>query len=295
MAVINPREYYHEQDKRTLDELTAIPGFTPLLKAFMKVFNEKLLHNVNMANKLRLGPKQLPNIYNMLPPICEKLGIDEPELYVEMNPIPNAYTYGDTQAFITITSGLLDCMTEDEVKTVLAHECGHIACRHVLYHTMASLILSGASGLVGLNILSIGLQFALLHWNRCSEFSCDRAAAVYMQDSKPVISTMMRLAGGGTKNLIDSMNLGLFMKQADDYSEHIGNSSFNKLLHYYLVKDASHPFLTIRASEIRKWCKTEQFHRIINYSEGKEDVLCPDCKTLMVDTWKFCRSCGYSV
>ena len=31
-------------------------------------------------------------------------------------------------------------MTEDEVRAVVAHECGHIACHHMLYHTIAVLL-----------------------------------------------------------------------------------------------------------------------------------------------------------
>ena len=138
MRPILPREYYHDQDRQALEALKEIPGFTGALKAFMKVFNEKMMHGLNMSSKIRLGPEQLPEIYAYLPPICTALGIEEPEFYLEMDPFPNAYTYGDSQVFITVTSGLLEHMEEDEIKAVLAHECGHIACRHVLYHTMAS-------------------------------------------------------------------------------------------------------------------------------------------------------------
>ena len=33
--------FIHDQDRVTLQALRSIPGFTPLLKAFMKVWNEK--------------------------------------------------------------------------------------------------------------------------------------------------------------------------------------------------------------------------------------------------------------
>lgn len=77
----------------------------------------------------------MPEIYNMLSPICEKLGIDIPEIYLELDVVPNAYTYGDTKPFIVITSGLLETMPMELLPTVIAHECGHIACHHTLYTT----------------------------------------------------------------------------------------------------------------------------------------------------------------
>lgn len=111
----------------------------------------------------------------MLPPICEKLGIDVPELYLQLNVNPNAYTYGDTEPFIVITSGLLETVPDELIPTILAHECGHIACHHTLYTTMGNLILNGAN-ILGLNELaSIPIQVAFHYWMRCSEFSAVRA------------------------------------------------------------------------------------------------------------------------
>ncbi len=145
MNAIYPQNYQHDLDQKALEQLEAVPGFSTVLKAFLKVFSESMYQGLNMSSKIRLSKNQLPQIYCLLPPICETLGIAEPELYLEMNPVPNAYTYGDSKIFITVTSGLIECMQEDELKAVLAHECGHIACHHVLYHTMASLLVGNGA------------------------------------------------------------------------------------------------------------------------------------------------------
>ena len=50
----------------------------------------------------------MPDIYNLVPPRCDKLGIDVPDLYLELNRDPNAYTFGDTEVAIVLTSGLLE-------------------------------------------------------------------------------------------------------------------------------------------------------------------------------------------
>ncbi len=292
MPTINPREYYHEQDRKALEALKSIPGFTPALKAFMKVMDEKMLHGVNMASKIRLGPNQLPHIYNLLPPICETLGIAEPELYLEMNPAPNAYTYGDTQVFITVTSGLLEYMEEDEIKAVLAHECGHIACRHVLYRTMGSMILNGGAEFLNLGIITVPLRLAFFHWKRCSEFSCDRAAAICMKDYNSVVETMIRLSGGPT-SITNDINKDLYLEQAAEYENLIGDSGLDKTLQYLALMTSSHPFSAVRAYEIKKWCESDRFKQIIAYADGVADgTVCSFCGNKMEPTWAFCKKCG---
>ncbi|MBQ4087466.1 MAG: M48 family metalloprotease [Clostridia bacterium] len=290
MRVVPPNRYYHPQDQKALDALKAIPGFTTVLKSFMKTFSEQMLHGVNMANKIRLGPDQMPEIYHLLPPICEALGIEEPELYLEMDPAPNAYTYGDTKVFITLTSGLLEYLEEDEIKAVIAHECGHIACRHVLYHTMADMILSGSEQFLDIGLLSLPLKLALYYWKRCSEFSCDRAAAVYMQGSSSMVETMIRLAGG-SKDLTSKINADLFLQQAKDYDTLIDESKLNKALQYLMVMNQEHPFLAVRAHEIDTWCKSDDFKTLMEYANGT-DKTCPACGALVEDGWQFCKKCG---
>lgn len=119
MAYINPLDVTHPEDQVALDNLQSMPLFTSATKAFMKAVPEDALAGLNMVQKIRLGPNQLPRVYALLPPICQKLGVAEPEFYLEMNPYPNAYTYGDTRVFITITSGLLQYLNEEEVRATI--------------------------------------------------------------------------------------------------------------------------------------------------------------------------------
>ena len=296
---VNADLYMHPQDKSALDALKAIPGFTTVLKGFMKNFSEQQLHGVNMATKLRLSKEQLPDLYNMLPPICEKLGINEPEFYLEMDPNPNAYTYGDTKAFLTITSGLVECMNEDELKSVIAHECGHIACHHVLYHTMAEFILQGLDTFIGLGLISLPLKLALSGWQRMSELSADRAAAIYMGGSDVVEDVMIRLSAG-SKSYIKGINKDLYMQQAKDYEDLIKDSGFNKLLQFLANMNGTHPFNSVRCSEIHKWCQSNEFNRIINgeiniYKEetANEEQYCKRCGAKLDKDALYCPRCGY--
>lgn len=256
--------FIHESDRAALKALKAIPGFTAAFKAFMNVWSERQFRIQNMSSKIKLSEEQMPKYYNMLPPICEKLGIDVPDLYLELDVVPNAYTYGDTKPFITITSGLLETVPDELIPTVLAHECGHIVCHHTLYTTMGAAILNGASflgGIFGLGkLISLPLQIAFYYWMRCSEYSADRAAAVYCNGAEQMTDICMRLAGWD-KDILSDARKDLFMKQALEYKEMIETSKWDKTLEFFALLKSTHPFTAVRAYEVDEWVKTEDFQK----------------------------------
>lgn len=290
-----PQDFIHPDDQTALSNLQSLPLFSECLKMFMKLGWEQFFHGTNMANKIRLGPDQLPEIYRYLPPICDRLGIQEPELYLEMSPQPNAYTYGDTRTFVTLTSGLLEYLEEDEIQAVIAHECGHIFCQHVLYHTMATLILQYGAALLGLpEVVTLPVRLGFTYWLRRSELSADRAAAVAMGDPKPVVETMIRLAGG-PKSLTGHVNLDLYLKQAEAY-DHLQESQWDKVLQGIAVMNIDHPFPAVRAREIMRWCATDQFKNVVQALASEPPApRCPHCTARLVEGWKFCQSCGHPV
>ncbi|MBQ9228329.1 MAG: M48 family metalloprotease [Eubacterium sp.] len=258
--------FIHESDRKALKALKAIPGFTPLMKAFIKHWNEKQFKIINLSSNIRIDENQMPEIYNMLPPICEKLHIEVPEIYLELDVVPNAYTYGDTKPFIVITSGLLETIPMELLPTVIAHECGHIACHHVLYSTIAGMLINGASAAgsyFGLGkLVSLPLQVAFYHWKRCSELSADRAAAYCDGTADNIIEMCMRFAGYD-RDLNLTASKELFMKQADDYKDMIDSSKWDKTMEFLVVANRSHPFNAVRASECNAWAQTPEFQALI--------------------------------
>ncbi len=239
----------------------------------LSIMNEPQRHIIDMSNKIHITENQLPKVYYMVQSICNKIGIDMPDLYLKLDRKPNAYTYGTENIAITIHSGLLECLEDDELYAVLAHECGHIACKHVLYHTIGAYILDG--GHMGLNKLSnvlnktlIGglisttvdssLELAFYHWLRCSELSADRVAMICCESSNPVIETMMRLAGG-TTHIDLEIDRDLFISQAEEYQKLTDEKKINKALEYWLTHNDSHPLLAVRAYQAREWANSDEF------------------------------------
>jgi predicted Zn-ribbon and HTH transcriptional regulator len=113
-----------------------------------------------------------------------------------------------------------------------------------------------------------------------------------MKSSEPVMKTMMRLAGG-SKTLTDRININAFMRQAEQYEELAEQSVLNNIMQMCLLMGNTHPFLPVRASEIKKWGYSDTFRNLIKYSEGDTARRCLKCKSEMENSWKFCRVCGY--
>lgn len=265
--------YLHDSDKKAMTALKAIPGFSQVMKAFMKIWSEQQLRLVNMSSNLLLSEKQMSKYYNMLPPICEKLGIEVPDLFVELDVRPNAYTFGDTKPFIVVTSGLFETMPDELIATALAHECGHIACHHSLYHTMGRLILSeAASHVTGIgNIALYPIQLAFFYWMRCSEFSADRAAMICDSSADNTVEMMMRFAGYD-KDIMADASVEAFLEQAKKYKELVNNSTWNKTFEFMLFQNETHPLTAVRAYDAKEWEQSERYQNILEYvnSESSE-------------------------
>jgi Zn-dependent protease with chaperone function len=289
-------DFIHPEDQQAREQLEAIPGFQALARTLMQAFNERVLHGLNMAGKIRLGPRQLPALHAHLPPICEALGIPEPELYLEMDPRPNAYTYGDTRIFVTLTSGLVEHLEPEELRAVVAHECGHVVCRHTLYLTMIDLLRQGVSSVVARAALPALL--GLLAWMRRSEYSADRAAAVALGSPASIVDGLVRLCGG-PRSITGALDVELFAQQAEEYEELKDASWWDGLLQGLQVMWMTHPLPAVRVRELRRWCAGEAYARLRDAGAGgAPDVpaeACADCGRPLTGARRFCRHCGAAV
>ena len=282
---MNIYDFTHPDDIAALELLNAIPVLPTVVKKMMDLGIEQLYYGLNRASKIKLSPTQLPKLYELLPPICQQLEIPEPEFYLEMNPMPNAYAFGDTQTAITLTSSLVEMVSTEELRAIIAHECGHIACHHMLYHTLAQ-YLANASGMVeSLAKLAIPIHYALMYWQRKSELSCDRAAA-FVTSPETVMAVMARLAGG-PRSITASVNMEEWAQQAEEYDQIYNGTTWNKTLQRLAVLDQSHPYNAVRVREILKWKNSVQYQQAL-----LNNPVCPHCHRPVDKRWKYCEYCG---
>ena len=261
------RKFVHPNDEAAICKLKKVPGFDLATRWVMKFGVEEYCRGMYMANHVRLSQRQLPRIYGLLPPLCKRLGIEIPELYLQMYPTPNAYTIGDKRNYIVITSGLLDCLGEgEELRAALAHECGHIACRHVFYTTMIQMMLNFGSRYEIVQNIQEPLALAYNFWARQSEFSADRAAAICLGSVATPIKTILRLAAGPSK-YTDEIDLEEYAEQMIESEGLQKGGKWQKLLKDFVEMDEDHPFTVTRVKELLCWGNDRKYAQLITVTQ----------------------------
>ena len=124
--------YIHDMDREAFEALYAFPQFRYLKDSYIDSIDEKAAKINFLSGAIRLSENQMSEVYNLLPPICGKLEIDIPELYFINSDRIDAATGGYSNPYVFVTSGLVKALSPEMIASALAHECGHIACKHAL-------------------------------------------------------------------------------------------------------------------------------------------------------------------
>ncbi len=83
------------------------------------------------VNSRPLSRRENPRIYNIVENLCMSCGMQMPKVNVVDDPQLNAFASGiDNKSYaVTVTTGLLDLLDDEELKGVIAHELTHIRNR----------------------------------------------------------------------------------------------------------------------------------------------------------------------
>ncbi len=259
--------FRHPLDLEATNTLKQIPALDLAIRSVLGSVAEQFFYLNNIASSVLVGEKQLPNLHKLLLEACKILDLEPPELYVQQNPVPNAYTFAmrGKKPFIMLHTSLIEMLTPEEIQAVIAHELGHLKCEHGVYLTMANLMVLAANLLPAWGtVIAQSLQEQMMQWVRCAEFSCDRAALLATQDPKIIMSVLMKLAGG-SPTLAPQLNLAAFVEQAKAYDRATEND-LGETLRMLQNAQLSHPVPVIRAREIDRWSSSSQYHNLLQQS-----------------------------
>ncbi len=266
---LNKNDYIHPADAKAMAALKAIPGVDSALKKLLAWTGESAIRVSFMASAVKVTPKQCPDLYAKLEVACNTLGVEMPDMFVQQNPIVNAFTGGVEKPIIVLHSALVERLNDEETLAVIAHEVGHIHSEHVLYITAARLMefllnrsiaaLVPGSEIIKL-VVSMGIASALLAWARRAELSCDRAALLVTQEPHVIGRTMMKLAGGTFASKID---YDLFLEQGREFKKQYDESRLDRFWADVMNSGLSHPFPIWRVAEILEWVETGEYEELM--------------------------------
>lgn len=102
---------------------------------------------------------QYPRLYHVVETVAIAAGMPKvPPIYVMDDPAPNAFAAGRSMktAYVCVTTGLLNLMSERELEGVIAHEISHVRNRDVRLMTLVA-VLVGVIALISDFLLRISL------------------------------------------------------------------------------------------------------------------------------------------
>jgi Zn-dependent protease with chaperone function len=259
---ISARAFEHPADRAATAALRAVPMLDTVVRKLVELQYERALRQSLLAGSVKIGPDQLPSVWAEYRRGLTVLDMPEVyDLYVADDPFSNAYTIGAETPMILLNSRLEALLESDEVRTVLAHEIGHVLSDHVLYRT-ALMILLRIGDAVRVPVLSglplMAVRAALMEWFRAAELSCDRAATLVNRDPLVTCRTLMVIAGGVPS---ERLNLDAFLKQANEYKH--WESKSDRVRRFFTELTLTHSYSVRRVSEVMDWVRSGEYDAIL--------------------------------
>lgn len=214
-------------------------GLDVIIDHFVASGGVRAAYDVVVGSQLRLTPLLAPRLCTILDEARAALGFDEPlEMFVEQDASVNAsaiHSLGPAEPHvITLTSGLVERMTDDELRFVLGHELGHLGWRH--YRARLALAAFGVDPRESSKAPPL-LARRLESWDRLAEISADRAGFVVIDARlETAVSAFFKMQSGlGPEHL--RFDIKAFLEQL---------ATLQKLERRELLAQFSHPATPIR-------------------------------------------------
>lgn len=252
--------YAYASDKATRLTFEKLKPVELAVSAAVRMF-QTVGKNELLGHAVKVGPNQFPRIHGIVLRCAETLGITPPTLYIINSPIANAATFGtNDDSFIMVHSALIDHMTDDELMSVIGHECGHIHNSHVVYLTAMHYLTRMASQYA--RWLAGPAMLALSGWSRRAEITCDRAGMLCGGSLESSTRALTKLALGSRK-LYEELNIEAFLDQNREGGDGIGR---------FAEMNASHPWLPKRVLALRAFAESSLYRKHAGLGDGGETM-----------------------
>ena len=206
-----------------------------------------------LADNVLLNEVIAPRLYQICSEVKSKLNfLEEIEFYITQAAYLNAFAingFGYRAHMICLTSGLIQCLKDDELENVIGHEIGHLMFKHSQLNTVAA-ILSNSEEPV-----SSQIQNLFSRWDKYAEISADRMGYIAQPNLETVGKTFFKLASGLSEEHL-KFSITEYMKQLDKIKD-LSRSELH----------SSHPKNLVRLKCLELFSKSEL------YASSNEAVL----------------------
>jgi heat shock protein HtpX len=193
---------------------------------FSYFYSDKMVLKMYRAQEVTRN--EAPQLWDMVQELSSRAGLPMPKVCIIPQQAPNAFATGRNpeHGVVAVTQGLMDLMSPEEVRGVLAHELGHIKNRDILIGTVAATMAGaimmlasmarwaaifgggrsdeeGGSGIVGLIVMSIIAPMAAMlvqmAISRSREYLADATAAQITGNPEGLAGALEKLGAASSR------------------------------------------------------------------------------------------------
>jgi len=113
---------------------------------------------LKMYNAQQMSAETAPQFYGMIRELAQNAGLPMPKVYIIDEAQPNAFATGrdPEHAAVAATTGIIDMLTERELRGVMAHELAHVKHRDTLISTISATVAGAISSIAQFGMLFAG-------------------------------------------------------------------------------------------------------------------------------------------
>ena len=186
------------------------------LNFFSYWFSDKLV--LKMYNAREVDETLAPQFYRMVAELVQRAGLPMPRVYVIDEAAPNAFATGRNpeHAAVAATTGIMQVLSANELRAVMAHELTHVAHRDILISTISATMAGAISmlanfavffggrdsegrpanpiaGLAVMLLAPLAASLIQLAISRAREFEADRGGAELSGDPRSLASALEKI------------------------------------------------------------------------------------------------------
>jgi len=259
-------DYEHPSDRAALAALKSLPVVDKLLAACLDFTIKSGMYLETKGDGMRVTRETYPRLYALYETALRRLNMKvEPKLYLSLRYEYNAYATGASEPYIVAHSSCIRDGSDEEILYLLGHELGHVNSGHVLYHSLASLLGQGLTGVFQsfAPLVSTGLMFSLYDWQRKSELTADRAGAIAAGGTGGGTKFLARLMGGGLCDKYVNFSLENILEQYEEF-DLSKDGVVGKLIYMMETACSTHPWTIARVKALNDWKGTEQYRELMS-------------------------------
>jgi heat shock protein HtpX len=191
--------------------------FAALLNMGSYFFSDKIA--LTMSRAKPISESEAPRLYQIVRELCTRAGLPMPRIYMIPVDQPNAFATGRNpkHAAVAVTRGIMQLLSEDELRGVLGHELTHVKNYDILITSVAATIGAAITylgymllwfgddnnsplGLIGslamVLLAPLAATIIQLSISRQREFAADAGGAELTGNPESLASALLRLEEG---------------------------------------------------------------------------------------------------